>query len=53
MARIALAPQAVLRMAPTQAVRARLANRNPGTRQMSQVIAVRRSLRSARSVSGR
>jgi GNAT superfamily N-acetyltransferase len=53
MARIALAPQAVLRMAPTQAVRARLANRHPATRQMSQVLAVRRSLRSARSVSGR
>jgi GNAT superfamily N-acetyltransferase len=58
MARIALAPQAVLRMAPTAAVRARLVPRHPGTRhrgtrQMSQVLAVRRSLRSARSVSGR
>jgi GNAT superfamily N-acetyltransferase len=58
MARIALAPQAVLRMAPTAAVRARLVprhpgTRHPGTRQMSQVLAVRRSLRSARSVSGR
>ena len=53
MARIALAPQAVLRMAPTPAVRARLANRHPGTRQMSQVLAVRRTLRSPRSVSGR
>jgi GNAT superfamily N-acetyltransferase len=53
MARIALAPQAVLRMAPTPAVRARLATRHPGTRQMSQVLAVRRTLRSARAVSGR
>jgi GNAT superfamily N-acetyltransferase len=51
MARIALAPQAVLRMAPTPAVRARLATRRPGTRQMTQVLAVRRSLRNARSVS--
>jgi GNAT superfamily N-acetyltransferase len=58
MARLALAPQAVLRMAPTPAVRARLVPRHPGTRspatrQVSQVLAVRRSLRSARSVSGR
>jgi GNAT superfamily N-acetyltransferase len=57
MARIALAPQAVLRMAPTPAVRARLVARHPGarhpgTRPMSQVLAVRRSLRSARPVSG-
>jgi N-acetylglutamate synthase-like GNAT family acetyltransferase len=53
MARIALAPQAVLRMAPTPAVRARLATRHPGTRQITQVLAVRRSLRSTRSVSTR
>lgn len=52
MARLALAPQAVLRVAPTPAVRARLAPRNPGTRQVTQVLAVRRSLRHARSVSG-
>jgi GNAT superfamily N-acetyltransferase len=57
MARIALAPQAVLRVAPTPVVRARLVprhpgTRHPGTRPMSQVLAVRRSLRSARSVSG-
>ena len=51
MARLALAPQAVLRMAPTPAVRAQLATRHPGTRQMTQVIAARRSLRNARSVS--
>ena len=51
MARLALAPQAVLRMAPTPAVRAQLATRRPGTRQMAQVLAARRSLRSARSVS--
>jgi GNAT superfamily N-acetyltransferase len=50
MARLALGPQAVLRMAPTPAVRAKLAARNPGARQVTQVLAVRRSLRHARSV---
>jgi GNAT superfamily N-acetyltransferase len=52
MARLALGPQAVLRMAPTPAVRAKLAARHPGARQVTQVLAVRRSLRHARSVSG-
>jgi GNAT superfamily N-acetyltransferase len=51
MARLALGPRAVLRMAPTPAVRARLAARHPGGRQVTQVLAVRRSLRHARSVS--
>jgi GNAT superfamily N-acetyltransferase len=51
MARLALGPQAVLRMAPTPAVRARLTVRSPGARQVTQVLAVRRSLRHARSVS--
>jgi GNAT superfamily N-acetyltransferase len=51
MARLALGPQAVLRIAPTHAVRAKLTARNPGTRQVTQVLAVRRSLRHARSVS--
>jgi GNAT superfamily N-acetyltransferase len=51
MARLALGPQAVLRMAPTPAVRAKLATRHPAGRQVTQVLAVRRSLRSARSVS--
>lgn len=51
MARLALGPQAVLRMAPTPAVRAKLTARNPGARQVTQVLAVRRSLRHARSVS--
>ncbi|MGC4112482.1 MAG: GNAT family N-acetyltransferase [Nocardioides sp.] len=52
MARLALGPQAVLRMASTPAVRARLTSRTPGTRQVTQVLAVRRSLRHARSLSG-
>jgi GNAT superfamily N-acetyltransferase len=51
MARLALGPQAVLRMAPTPAVRAKLAARHPAARQVTQVLAVRRSLRHARSVS--
>jgi ribosomal protein S18 acetylase RimI-like enzyme len=51
MARLALGPQAVLRMAPTPAVRAKLCGRDPASRQVTQVLAVRRSLRSARSVS--
>jgi GNAT superfamily N-acetyltransferase len=50
MARLALGPMAVLRMAPTHAVRARLTSRSPGARQVTQVLAVRRSLRHARSV---
>jgi GNAT superfamily N-acetyltransferase len=50
MARLALGPQAVLRMAPTPAVRSKLAARYPGGRQVTQVLAVRRSLRHARSV---
>ncbi len=51
MARLALAPQAMLRMAPTPAVRSKLAARHPAARQVTQVLAVRRSLRHARSVS--
>jgi ribosomal protein S18 acetylase RimI-like enzyme len=51
MARLALGPQAVLRMAPTPAVRAKLASRHPAGRQVTQVLAVRRTLRHARSVS--
>jgi hypothetical protein len=53
MARLALGPQAVLRMAPTPAVRAKLSARYPAARQVTQVLAVRRSLRHARSYSGR
>jgi hypothetical protein len=51
MARLALGPQAVLRMAPTPAVRAKLCGRYPAGRQVTQVLAVRRTLRNARSVS--
>src|SRR5262249_2049745 len=51
MARLALGPQATLRLAPTHAVRAKLSARTPGARQVTQVLAVRRSLRHARSVS--
>ena len=51
MARLALGPQAVLRMAPTGAVRAKLVGRCQGSRQVTQVLAARRSLRNARSVS--
>src|SRR3954467_4528852 len=51
MARLALGPQAVLRMAPTPAVRSKLSARHPAARQVTQVLAVRRSLRHARSVS--
>ena len=50
MARLALGPQAVLRMAPTPAVRSKLYARYPTARQVTQVVAVRRSLRHARSV---
>ncbi len=50
MARLALGPQAVLRMAPTCAVRAKLAARDPAARQVTQVLAARRSLRHARSM---
>ncbi len=54
MARIALGPYAVLRVAPTIAVRARLAShRRPvagtGGRQVTQVLAARRSLRRSRT----
>jgi GNAT superfamily N-acetyltransferase len=51
MARLALGPQAVLRMAPTPVVRSKLAARYPAARQVTQVLAARRSLRHARSVS--
>jgi GNAT superfamily N-acetyltransferase len=51
MARLALGPQAVLRMAPTPAVRAKLASRSPAGRQVTQVLAARRTLRHARSLS--
>jgi len=53
MARLALGPQAVLRDAPTCAVRARLSSRQSAGRQVTQVLAARRSLRSSRSVAGR
>jgi GNAT superfamily N-acetyltransferase len=53
MARLALGPQAVLRVAPTCAVRAKLSSRQAAGRQVTQVLAARRSLRSARSVAGR
>jgi GNAT superfamily N-acetyltransferase len=49
MARLALGPQAVLRVAPTCAVRARLSSRHSAGRQVTQVLAARRSLRSSRS----
>jgi GNAT superfamily N-acetyltransferase len=54
MARIALGPYAVLRVAPTHAVRARLtAHRRPGQstggRQLTQVLAARRSMRRSRA----
>ncbi len=50
MARLALGPQAMLRVANTQVVRAKLTARHPaahrvGTRQLPQVLAVRRSMR--------
>jgi GNAT superfamily N-acetyltransferase len=51
MARLAFGPQAVLRMAPTPVVRSKLSARDPAARQVTQVLAVRRSLRHARSVS--
>jgi GNAT superfamily N-acetyltransferase len=49
MARLALGPQAVLRVAPTPAVRTKLVSRHPATRQVTQVLAVRRSLRKSRA----
>lgn len=58
MARIALGPYAVLRVAPTHAVRARLtAHRRPvagatGGRQLGQVLAARRSMRRSRAAEG-
>lgn len=51
MARLALGPAAVLRVAPTPAVRSRLSARHPAARQMTQVLAARRSLRNTRSLS--
>ena len=49
MARLALGPMATLRLAPASAVRAKLSAHGPGgraaSRQLSQVIAARRSLR--------
>jgi len=51
MARLALGPQAVMRLAPTPAVRARLVARHPAARQVTQVLAVRRSLRRTQSFS--
>jgi GNAT superfamily N-acetyltransferase len=52
MARLALGPAAVLRIAPTPAVRSRLAPRYAAARQVTQILAARRSLRSARSTVG-
>jgi GNAT superfamily N-acetyltransferase len=51
MARLALAPQAVIRLAPTPAVRAKLCARYPAARQVTQVLAVRRSLRHSQTYS--
>jgi GNAT superfamily N-acetyltransferase len=51
MARLALGPQAVLRVAPTPVVRAKLAARHPAEQQVTKVLAARRSLRHARSAS--
>lgn len=55
MARLALGPQAVLRVASTHAVRAKLTAQRPvqdrGGRQLSSVLAARRSQRRARAVS--
>jgi GNAT superfamily N-acetyltransferase len=50
MARLSLGPHAVLRVAPTQAVKARLSAQRPGLgrtsgRQLPQVLAARRSMR--------
>ena len=53
MARLALGPQAVLRVATTCAVRAKLSSRQSAGRQTIQVLAARRSQRSSRSVAGR
>lgn len=53
MARLALGPQAVLRVAPTHAVRARLVAQRPASerqgRQLGQVLAARRSLKRSRA----
>lgn len=54
MARIALGPYAVLRVATTHAVRSRLSShrrpaQQPGGRQLTQVLAARRSLRRSRA----
>ncbi len=53
MARLALGPQAVLRVATTCAVRAKLSSRQSAGRQVTQVLAARRSQRRSRSVAGR
>lgn len=57
MARIALGPYAVLRVATTHAVRSRLTShrrpaQQPGGRQLTQVLAARRSLRRSRASAG-
>lgn len=57
MARLALGPHATFRVAPTQAIKARLTAQRPaaptshGTRHLTQVLAARRSLRRSRAVS--
>jgi GNAT superfamily N-acetyltransferase len=56
MARLALAPMATLRLAPTTAVRAKLMAQRPPvarpTRQLTHVLAVRRSMRRAEAQTG-
>lgn len=54
MARLSMGPRAMLRLAPTPVVRAKLVARHPGTaaRQVTHVLAARRTLRSSRSMSG-
>jgi GNAT superfamily N-acetyltransferase len=55
LARLALASHAVLRIAPTHAVRAKLSAQRPGVgdngRQLTRVLAARRSMRRARATS--
>jgi predicted N-acetyltransferase YhbS len=56
MARLALGPMATLRLAPTAVVRGKLSSQQRGarapSRQLSQVLAARRSLRRSRSSAG-
>jgi GNAT superfamily N-acetyltransferase len=58
MARLSLGPHAVLRVAPTQAVKARLSAQRPGGvgrtsgRQLTHVLAARRSLRRSQAPTG-